>query len=113
MYRRAEFGLFTVLSWTAICFALLSLGLTAAFFTTNSILLRNLSLVFVLFSFFFEVQIFMYKITVLEKRMLYLVGLSEQHFRIAKKRDHLYLIMYFILFWSAMMALVFAFTPKV
>lgn len=111
MYRRAEFVLFEVLSWLAFLFACLTL-LTAALYFVNSLdFYRSLSLVFLCFSFFFEVQIFMYKITVIEKRLLHLVSVSEQHFRIAKKKESVRVVVYFFIFWAAMMAVVFSFAP--
>ena len=111
MYRRSEFTLFTILYWVSTLFALLAFGLAAASILNHMVLLRDLSLVFVVFSLLFQVQIYIYKTAVMEKRMLYLVGASEQHFRIAKKRDPLQLIVYFILFWAALMAVIFAYSP--
>jgi hypothetical protein len=112
MYRRAEFGLFTALSWTAVTFAFLSLAAVGFYYYSDSLFFRNLAVVFIFFSFFFKVQIFMYKVTILEKRMLYVVGLSEQHFRIAQKKENLFLLLYFALFWAAMMGVIFSFTPS-
>ena len=112
MYRQAEYRLFSILSWFAIILASAALIAVAVHCLTPLKVWKNLAVLLLVFSFFFQIQIFMYKFTVIERRMLYLVGLSEQHFRIAEKRANVQLVFYFILFWIALLGVALLSIPK-
>ena len=109
MYRRTEYQLLDFLSWVSlICIggSLTALGLFAV---QKLDPYRTLALLLMIFGLFFKLQVFMYKLTVIERRMLHLVDLGEQHFVIAEKRTTVQLVLFYILFWIALIGVIFAF----
>jgi len=106
LYRQSELRLFTVLSIGSNLLVISAMFLIALFFFHKPLLFyRNLSLVFVIFSGFFKVQIFMYKVIILEKRMLHVTGPSLQHFKVATHSNPFTMVLYFIHFWITMVGL--------
>lgn len=110
MYRSSEMKLFNILSAVANLLVLLSLVLILLYhFQSRSPLNQKTALITLIFSGFFKVQIFMYKVVILEKRLLHLIEPSLQHFRVAVRRENLDLVVYFVFFWATLIGITFAF----
>ena len=113
MYRADEVRLFNVLSIAgdaSIALALLALG-PHYFFPQISFPFKALSLLGVIFSGFFKIQIFMYKVLIMEKRLLHLVEPSLQHFKIASRWSAVHLVIYFVFFWIVLIGVILSFIP--
>ena len=110
MYRSSELRLFIILSAVANVLVLASLGLILFYHIFKPALLNlETALITLIFSGFFKVQIFMYKVIILEKRLLNLIEPSLQHFRVAVRRENIDLVIYFVVFWAALIGITFAF----
>ena len=109
MYRKAEYQLLNMLSWVSLACVAGSLALAGLYFFKLLEPYKQFSLVLLLLSLFFELQVFMFKVTVMEKRMLHLVQVSEQHFAVGEKRKNLQIVIFYIFFWVALLAVIFAF----
>lgn len=109
MYRKEEYTLMNWLTRFSV-FCLAGAFLCAGYYFYHPVYhYRNLALILLLLSLLFQVQIYMYKMSVIEKRMLHLVGPSEQHFEIAARRSNLRIVTYFALFWAALLGIIFSF----
>ncbi len=109
MYRKAEYEILNLLSILAVASVIGSLAGALMFFIRHQDPFRWLALILFVLSIFFELQVTMYKMSVMEKRMLHLTGVSEQHFRISKKRVNVNLVLFFILDWIALIAVILVF----
>lgn len=111
MYRAYEIRLFKILSVLGDVSALLALTALGLHFWASGpgLPLRPIALVAVILSAFFKLQIFMFKLTVIEKRLLYLVEPSLQHFRIASRWSAVHLVGYFIVFWLVLIGIIASF----
>ena len=109
MYRRVEFELINLLSWVSLTCVAGALIFVGIYCLQPLGPYRVLALILMLLGLFFQIQIFMYKVTVMERRMLHLVDLGEQHFKVAEKRAMVQLVIFFLLFWAALISVIFAF----
>lgn len=109
MYRRTEYQLLNFLSYVAVACILGSLVSLGVFLIQKIDPYRILALILMLLGFFFELQVFMYKLSVIEQRMLHLVDLGEQHFVIAEKKSMIRLVLFYLLFWVALIGVILAF----
>ncbi|MSR77701.1 MAG: hypothetical protein EXS63_05685 [Candidatus Omnitrophica bacterium] len=113
MYRRAEYELMNFLFWVSlVCILGAMIFVGIYYFRPSDGLYRSLALIFMVLGLFFQLQIFMYKVTIMERRLLHLVGFGEQHFVIAEKRDTLQLVVFFILLWITLIGVICAFLSQ-
>ena len=109
MYRRTEYQLLDLLSWISLLCILSSLAALALFMFQSLEPYRILALILMILGLVFKLQVFMYKLNVIERRMLHLVDLGEQHFIVAEKRSMVQLVLFYILFWIALIGIILAF----
>ena len=109
MYRRTEYQLLDFLGWLSLICIVGSLIFLILFMVQSLEPYRILALILMILGLVFKLQVFMYKLNVIERRMLHLVDLGEQHFIVAEKRSLVQLVLFYILFWIAFIGVSLAF----
>ena len=107
MYRSTEIRVFQILAAAAHLLLVIAFAAAVAHhFFDSSGYLRTVSIFALIFSIFFRLQILIYKVSVMEKRMLHLVEPSMQHFKIASRWPFMEHLIYFSLVWLLLIFLV-------
>ena len=115
MYRASEVRLFKVLNILGDLFALFAfVAILCHFFLPLTFLPGSyLALIGIVFSAFFKLQIFIYKLVIIEKRLLHLVEPSLQHFEVASRWSMVHLVIYFVIFWVVLIGVSVSLIPIV
>lgn len=107
MYRSREIRVFQILAVGAhLLLVIAFITAIAHQFVNSSGYLRTIAVFALIFSIFFRLQILMYKVSVMEKRMLHLVEPSMQHFQLASRWPFIEHLIYFALVWLLLIFMV-------
>lgn len=112
MYRTSDLRTFVILSTVANILAIAACALMIVYhFYDSKLVYRDLALAFLILSGIFKIQLFMYKVEIMEKRISVLVEPNLRGGKIAASTGMIALVIYATVFWVTLAAVLAGFFP--
>ncbi len=113
MYRNSDIRIFMIISTLANLLAVGAFAFGIMFhFITPLLLYRTLSVFFLALSVTFQIQLYMLKVEIIEKKMLKMMPPSAEIHAIISSTGNMVLTLYNTLFWFALVVVAAGFVPK-
>ena len=112
MYRKSDLPVFMIISAMAFILLLGAFALIVVhhFFSPN-LFYRDIAVVLLIFSFTFQVQLYMLKMEIMEKKLIKVLQTPPEVYAAISSGGNLAMMLYNTLFWFALVIVATAFLP--